>query len=57
MNVGLTRAKNSLFILGHSASLLKNDYWGKLINDAKERGLHVDVSHMYLFFSNLAVYN
>ena len=56
MNVGLTRAKHSLFILGHSASLMKNDYWGKLINDAMERKLHVDVSYMTLFSFSVLCY-
>jgi senataxin len=44
MNVGLTRAKSSLFVLGHSQSLNGSQYWGDLVFDAKRRRLHVDVS-------------
>jgi senataxin len=39
MNVGLTRAKSSLWVLGNSDSLVRGEYWRKLINDAKDRGL------------------
>lgn len=44
MNVGLTRAKSSLFVLGHSQSLNGSEYWGDLVSDAKRRHLHIDVS-------------
>jgi len=37
MNVGITRARNSLFIVGHLSSLMKNDEWKSLIEDGKER--------------------
>ncbi|KAJ0123384.1 tRNA-splicing endonuclease [Diaporthe amygdali] len=37
MNVGLTRAKSSLWILGDSRALKQGEFWAKLINDAKER--------------------
>jgi len=42
MNVGLTRAKSSLFILGNAQSLLRNEFWGKLVRDAKTRGVFTD---------------
>ena len=42
MNVGLTRAKSSLFILGNAQSLLRNEFWGKLVRDAKGRGIFTD---------------
>ena len=42
MNVGLTRAKSSLFILGNAQSLLRNEFWGKLVRDAKTRGVYTD---------------
>lgn len=45
MNVGLTRAKSSLFVLGHSKSLIGSEYWGGLVSDAKRRNLHTDVSY------------
>ncbi|KAM0812914.1 putative SEN1 N terminal-domain-containing protein [Seiridium cardinale] len=37
MNVGLTRAKSSLWILGDSRALVQGEYWNKLITDAKAR--------------------
>ncbi|ORZ14789.1 AAA domain-domain-containing protein [Absidia repens] len=44
MNVGLTRAKRSLFILGHAKSLQHDEYWGNLVEDAKERKMLQEVS-------------
>ncbi|SCV02658.1 LAMI_0H01640g1_1 [Lachancea mirantina] len=38
MNVALTRAKASMWILGHYSSLSKNKMWRDLINDARDRG-------------------
>lgn len=38
MNVALTRAKTSMWILGHQKSLVKNKLWNRLITDARERG-------------------
>jgi senataxin len=40
MNVGLTRAKSSLWVLGNSDSLSRGEFWKKLIDDARARGLH-----------------
>ena len=37
MNVGLTRAKSSLWVLGNSESLARGQYWRKLVEDAKAR--------------------
>lgn len=37
MNVGLTRAKSSLWILGDSRALVQGEYWNKLIQDARKR--------------------
>ena len=42
MNVGLTRAKSSLFVLGNAQSLLRNEFWGKLVRDARTRGVYTD---------------
>ncbi|XP_070534707.1 probable helicase senataxin isoform X2 [Ptychodera flava] len=39
LNVALTRAKYSLFIVGHLSSLETNDIWKKLIEDATSRGI------------------
>ncbi|KAJ4005069.1 DEAD-box type RNA helicase [Fusarium irregulare] len=37
MNVGLTRAKSSLWILGDSRALVQGEFWKKLIEDAQSR--------------------
>ncbi|EME89025.1 uncharacterized protein MYCFIDRAFT_55523 [Pseudocercospora fijiensis CIRAD86] len=37
MNVGLTRAKSSLWVLGNSESLMRGQYWKRLVEDARER--------------------
>ncbi|RDL37134.1 Uncharacterized protein BP5553_04567 [Venustampulla echinocandica] len=37
MNVGLTRAKSSLWVLGDSRSLQQGEFWNKLIEDSKAR--------------------
>jgi hypothetical protein len=39
MNVGLTRAKNSLFILGNADALKTNAEWRGFVGDAQERGM------------------
>lgn len=44
MNVGLTRAKRSMFVLGNKLSLQKSDFWRELVEDAADRGVLVDVS-------------
>jgi senataxin len=40
MNVGLTRAKSSLWILGDSRALVQGEFWNKLIEDSKRRNLY-----------------
>ncbi|KAK0615807.1 SEN1 N terminal-domain-containing protein [Bombardia bombarda] len=37
MNVGLTRAKSSLWILGDSRALAQGEFWNKLIEDSRRR--------------------
>lgn len=37
MNVGLTRAKSSLWILGDTRALRQGEFWNKLIEDARSR--------------------
>lgn len=37
MNVGLTRAKSSLWVLGNSESLVRGQFWRKLLEDAQAR--------------------
>lgn len=38
LNVAITRAKYSLFILGHLRTLMDNQHWNHLIQDAQRRG-------------------
>ncbi|XP_078282033.1 putative helicase senataxin [Rhinoraja longicauda] len=38
MNVTITRARSSLFILGHLKTLMEDKDWNALIQDAKKRG-------------------
>ncbi|KAJ5734929.1 uncharacterized protein N7483_000054 [Penicillium malachiteum] len=40
MNVGLTRAKTSLWVLGNSQSLEQGQFWNKLIQDARARNVY-----------------
>ncbi len=42
MNVGLTRAKCSLWVLGNSQSLMQGEFWRGLVTDAKARHLYTD---------------
>lgn len=45
MNVALTRAKASVFVLGNAATLERSDLnWKQIVRDARERSLLVDVS-------------
>ncbi|KAI8934922.1 hypothetical protein NX059_008591 [Plenodomus lindquistii] len=48
MNVGLTRAKSSLWVLGNSQSLMRGEFWRKLVVDAKDRNRYTggDVTRM-----------
>ena len=43
LNVAITRAKCSLFLLGKSSVLLQNPLWNSLITDAKGRGMFIQV--------------
>uniref|UniRef100_A0A093VGQ2 Helicase SEN1 n=1 Tax=Talaromyces marneffei PM1 TaxID=1077442 RepID=A0A093VGQ2_TALMA len=42
MNVGLTRAKSSLWVLGNSQSLIQGEFWKKLITDSRQRNVYTD---------------
>lgn len=42
MNVGLTRAKSSLWVLGNSRSLIQGEFWNGLVQDAKGRDLYTE---------------
>uniref|UniRef100_A0A1D1Z467 Putative ATP-dependent helicase C29A10.10c n=2 Tax=Anthurium amnicola TaxID=1678845 RepID=A0A1D1Z467_9ARAE len=47
MNVALTRAKLSLWIVGNARTLQTNFHWYDLVNNAKERNLFMSVSRPY----------
>ena len=49
MNVGLTRAKSSLWILGNSQALVQGEYWSKVVDDARKRNLYTDGDILRLF--------
>lgn len=49
MNVGLTRAKSSLWVLGDSRSLQQGEFWNKLIQDAKARNRYTGGDVLALF--------
>lgn len=44
MNVGLTRAKCSVFILGHAPALKSNATWAALVQDAQDRDMYTSVN-------------
>ncbi|KAJ1815437.1 DEAD-box type RNA helicase, partial [Coemansia sp. RSA 2598] len=44
MNVGLTRARKSLFVLGNADLLVISPLWNQLVSDSKKRGLLKDCS-------------
>ncbi|XP_028739151.1 probable helicase senataxin isoform X2 [Peromyscus leucopus] len=44
LNVTITRAKYSLFILGHLRTLMENQHWNELIQDAQKRGAIIKTS-------------
>ncbi|EKD14583.1 uncharacterized protein L3040_000105 [Drepanopeziza brunnea f. sp. 'multigermtubi'] len=49
MNVGLTRAKSSLWVLGDSRSLKQGQFWNRLIEDAKSRDRYTTGDIVALF--------
>ena len=40
MNVGITRAKSSLWVLGNAQSLKHGEFWGRMIQDARTRNFY-----------------
>ncbi|KAK0201742.1 SEN1 N terminal-domain-containing protein [Desarmillaria ectypa] len=48
MNVALTRAKSSVFIVGHAPTLERSDrFWTQIVVDARERNCFVDADIKY----------
>jgi senataxin len=56
MNVGLTRAKSSLWVLGNSQSLVRGEYWKKLVVDAQERKRYTDGNVMKMLSEHSSKY-
>lgn len=47
MNVAVTRARSSLWILGHAATLRRSDEkWGSVVEDARQRNLLTPVNNL-----------
>lgn len=60
MNVALTRAKSSVFVLGNAPSLERSDaFWKRIVQDARERSRLTNVSSrcssVVLLFTNIPV--
>lgn len=53
MNVALTRARSTLWVLGNALSLSRNKNWYNLIEDAKSRNLFMDAYPRFL--SNMSL--
>uniref|UniRef100_A0A0E0E8H0 Uncharacterized protein n=1 Tax=Oryza meridionalis TaxID=40149 RepID=A0A0E0E8H0_9ORYZ len=47
MNVALTRARFSLWIVGNAKTLQTNSHWASLLQNAKERNLFISVNRPY----------
>jgi senataxin len=47
MNVALTRARFSLWIVGNARTLQTNSHWASLIQNAKERNMFISVQRPY----------
>ncbi|KAK3826729.1 MAG: AAA domain-containing protein [Linnemannia gamsii] len=51
MNVALTRARQSLFILGNADTLRRKKIWGNLVRDAEERGFFTKVMFVVMMIA------
>ncbi|KAG9227572.1 hypothetical protein CCMSSC00406_0000782 [Pleurotus cornucopiae] len=55
MNVALTRARSSVFVLGNAATLERSDKtWASIVQNARERELLIDVDTSFFTSSTLA---
>jgi senataxin len=57
MNVGLTRAKSSLWVLGNSDSLVQGQFWKALVEDAMKRDRYTSGDLRRLFSRPLEIGN
>ena len=56
MNVGLTRAKSSLWVLGNSKSLVRGQFWKKLVENAQDRKRFTDGNVMKMLSEHSSKY-
>ena len=56
MNVGLTRAKSSLWVLGNSKSLVRGQFWKKLVENAQDRKRFTDGDVMKMLSEHSSKY-
>lgn len=53
MNVGITRARASVLVVGSASTLMQDDHWTNLVNSAKARGCYFKVTKPHSsFFSD-----
>ncbi|WOL15526.1 hypothetical protein Cni_G24307 [Canna indica] len=53
MNVGITRAKSSVLVVGSASTLMQDEHWSNLVTSAKERNCYTKVTKPYAaFFSD-----
>ncbi|XP_073007942.1 probable helicase MAGATAMA 3 [Typha latifolia] len=50
MNVGITRARSSVMVVGSASTLMQDDHWGNLVKSAKDRDQFFEVSKPYATF-------
>ncbi|KAJ6852184.1 putative helicase MAGATAMA 3 [Iris pallida] len=53
MNVGITRARSSVLVVGSASTLMQDDHWSNLVNSAKARNCYFKVPKSHAsFFSD-----
>ncbi|XP_078440958.1 P-loop containing nucleoside triphosphate hydrolases superfamily protein [Wolffia australiana] len=52
MNVGITRARSSVLVVGSATTLMQDEHWSNLINSAKERDCYFEVTKPLSSFLN-----
>ncbi|KAG9444226.1 hypothetical protein H6P81_015566 [Aristolochia fimbriata] len=50
MNVGITRARSSIFVVGSASTLMQDKHWSSLVNSAKDRNCLFKVAKPYTTF-------
>nr|XP_023920246.1 probable helicase MAGATAMA 3 isoform X2 [Quercus suber] len=50
MNVGITRAKSSVLVVGSSSTLRRDEHWNNLVESAENRKCFIQVSKPYISF-------